>query len=137
MKGFDLLINAWANIKEELNIIGSGKELLPLQELIEKLGLSDRIKILTDHSYKSIEEIYKYASGLIVSSLREGGPRTVLEAINHNIPVLGTNVGIMPQIIPRGSIGRGWRSGQFDSSNGRNDSIAASIRCECNQNSHA
>ena len=104
MKGFDLLINAWANIKEELNIIGSGKELLPLQELIEKLGLSDRIKILTDHSYESIEDIYKNASGLIVSSLREGGPRTVLEAINHNIPVLGTNVGIMPQIIPRGSI---------------------------------
>lgn len=101
VKGFDLLINAWANIKEELNIIGSGKELLALQELIEKLGLSDRIKILTDHSYESIEDIYKNASGLIVSSLREGGPRTVLEAINHNIPVLGTNVGIMPQIIPR------------------------------------
>ena len=33
--------------------------------------------------------------------MREGGPRTVLEAINHNIPVLGSNVGIMPQIIPR------------------------------------
>jgi glycosyltransferase involved in cell wall biosynthesis len=101
VKGFDLLINAWVNIKEELNIIGSGKELLPLQELIAKLGLADRIKILTDHSYESIEDIYKNASGLIVSSLREGGPRTVLEAINHNIPVLGTNVGIMPQIIPR------------------------------------
>ena len=101
VKGFDLLINAWVNIKEELNIIGSGKELMPLQELIAKLGLADRIKILTDHSYESIEDIYKNASGLIVSSLREGGPRTVLEAINHNIPVLGTNVGIMPQIIPR------------------------------------
>ena len=101
VKGFDLLINAWVNIKEELNIVGSGKELMPLQELIAKLGLADRIKILTDHSYESIEDIYKNASGLIVSSLREGGPRTVLEAINHNIPVLGTNVGIMPQIIPR------------------------------------
>jgi glycosyltransferase involved in cell wall biosynthesis len=101
VKGFDLLINAWVNIKEELNIIGSGKELMPLQELIAKLGLADRIKILTDHSYESIEDIYKNASGLIVSSLREGGPRTVLEAINHNIPVIGTNVGIMPQIIPR------------------------------------
>ena len=101
VKGFDLLINAWVNIKEELNIIGSGKEFLPLQELIEKLGLSDRIKILTDYSYESIENIYKNASGLIVSSLREGGPRTVLEAINHNIPVLGTNVGILPQIVPK------------------------------------
>ena len=101
VKGFDLLINAWVNIKEELNIVGSGKELMPLQELIAKLGLADRIKILTDHSYESIEDIYNNASGLIVSSLREGGPRTVLEAINHNIPVLGTNVGIMPQIIPR------------------------------------
>ena len=101
VKGFDLLINAWVNIKEELNIVGSVKELMPLQELIAKLGLADRIKILTDHSYESIEDIYKNASGLIVSSLREGGPRTVLEAINHNIPVLGTNVGIMPQIIPR------------------------------------
>ena len=101
VKGFDLLINSWVNIKEELNIVGSGKELMPLQELIAKLGLADRIKILTDHSYESIEDIYKNASGLIVSSLREGGPRTVLEAINHNIPVLGTNVGIMPQIIPR------------------------------------
>jgi glycosyltransferase involved in cell wall biosynthesis len=101
VKGFDLLINAWVNINEELNIIGSGKELLPLQELIEKLDLTDRIKILTDHSYESIEDIYKNASGLIVSSLREGGPRTILEAINHNIPVLGTNVGIMPQIIPK------------------------------------
>ena len=101
VKGFDLLINAWVNVKEELNIIGSGKELLPLQALIEKLGLADRIKILTDHSYESIEDIYKNASGLIVSSLREGGPRTALEAINHQIPVLGTNVGILPQIIPK------------------------------------
>ena len=48
-----------------------------------------------------MEDIYKNASGLIVSSLREGGPRTALEAINHHIPVLGTNVGILPQIIPK------------------------------------
>ena len=129
VKGFDLLINAWANIKEELNIIGSGKELLPLQELIEKLGLADRIKILTDHSYESIEDIYKNASGLIVSSLREGGPRTVLEAINHNIPVLGTNVGIMPQIIPKDLLAEAGNQVEFNSSDGRNDSIAASIRC--------
>ena len=100
VKGFDLLIKSWVNINEELNIIGSGQEELSLKALIKSLKLSDRVSILTDYSYSSIEEIYKNASGLIVSSLREGGPRVVLEAINHEIPVIGTKVGIIPEIIP-------------------------------------
>ena len=32
---------------------------------------------------------------------REGGPRVVLEAINHEIPVLGSEVGIIPDLIPQ------------------------------------
>jgi glycosyltransferase involved in cell wall biosynthesis len=50
-------------------------------------------------NYSSIEEKYKTAKGLIVSSLREGGPRVVLEAINHEVPILGTRVGIIPELI--------------------------------------
>jgi len=100
VKGFDLLIKSWVGINAELNIIGSGQEEHSLAVLIKILNLSDRVKILTGYSYSSIEDIYKNASGLIVSSLREGGPRVVLEAINHEIPVIGTKVGIMPEIIP-------------------------------------
>ena len=50
-------------------------------------------------SFHDIEEKYKNASGLIISSLREGGPRVLLEAINHEIPVLGSKVGIMEDLI--------------------------------------
>ena len=100
VKGFNQLIKSWINIQEDLEIIGSGPEEQNLHQLIHDLNLSDRIKIVTNCDYSSIEEKYKTTSGLIVSSHREGGPRVVLEAINHEIPVLGSKVGIIPDLIP-------------------------------------
>ena len=100
VKGFNQLIKSWINIQEDLEIIGSGPEETNLHQLIHDLNLSDRIKIVTNCDYSSIEEKYKTTSGLIVSSHREGGPRVVLEAINHEIPVLGSKVGIIPDLIP-------------------------------------
>ena len=99
VKGFNQLIKSWINIQEDLEIIGSGPEEQNLHQLIHDLNLSDRIKIVTNCDYSSIEEKYKTTSGLIVSSHREGGPRVVLEAINHEIPVLGSKVGIIPDLI--------------------------------------
>ena len=100
VKGFNQLIKSWINIQEDLEIIGSGPEEQNLHQLIHDLNLSDRIKIVTNCDYSSIEKKYKTTSGLIVSSHREGGPRVVLEAINHEIPVLGSKVGIIPDLIP-------------------------------------
>ena len=100
VKGFNQLIKSWINIQEDLEIIGSGPEEQNLHQLIHNLNLSDRVKIVTNCDYSSIEEKYKTTSGLIVSSHREGGPRVVLEAINHEIPVLGSKVGIIPDLIP-------------------------------------
>lgn len=99
VKGFNQLIKSWINIQEDLEIIGSGPEEQNLHQLIHNLNLSDRVKIVTNCDYSSIEEKYKTTSGLIVSSHREGGPRVVLEAINHEIPVLGSKVGIIPDLI--------------------------------------
>ena len=100
VKGFDQLVKSWININECLEIIGPGPEEATLNQLIQDLNLQDRIQIITNCDYDNIESKYKTASGLIVSSLREGGPRVVLEAINHEIPVLGSRVGIIPDLIP-------------------------------------
>ena len=99
VKGFDLLINSWVNIEQQLEIIGSSSEEEPLRRLIRTLNLDNKINIVNNCNYSSIEEKYKTAKGLIVSSLREGGPRVVLEAINHEVPILGTRVGIIPELI--------------------------------------
>lgn len=99
VKGFDLLIKSWVNINQDLEIIGSGPEEKHLHQLISNFNLGKRISIVTDCNYNSLQEKYKNASGLIISSLREGGPRVLLEAINHEIPVLGSKVGMMEDLV--------------------------------------
>ena len=63
---FNLLINSWVNIEQSLEIIGSGPEEGSLRRLITSLELDNRISIVTDCNYPSIEEKYKTAKGLIV-----------------------------------------------------------------------
>ena len=101
VKGFDLLIKSWVNIKEDLIIIGSGKEYDSLTNLITKHNLGTKVQIIAEMSQEELTNYYKKASMLIISSRSEGGPRVALEAIYQEIPVISTNVGHMPEILPK------------------------------------
>ena len=100
VKGFDLLITSWKNIKSNLVIIGSGKEKQHLIDLIDQNNLSTRIKIIDNVQRDELINFYKNASVLIISSRDEGGPRVALEALFLQIPVLSTDVGHMSNILP-------------------------------------
>ena len=100
VKGFDILISSWTNIKSKLVIVGSGKEKNNLLKIIEKNNLSNKIKIIDEVDRESLISYYEEASVLIVSSRNEGGPRVALEALYLGIPVLSTNVGHMSDILP-------------------------------------
>jgi len=100
VKGFDLLIKSWKNISSNLVIIGSGNEYSYLSELIGKLNLKDKIKIIDQMNQEKLIEYYKKASMLIVSSRNEGGSRVALEALYLKIPVISTDVGHMSEILP-------------------------------------
>ena len=100
VKGFDILISSWTNIKSNLVIVGSGKEKNNLLKIIEKNNLSNKIKIIDEVDRESLISYYEDASVLIVSSRDEGGPRVALEALYLGIPVLSTNVGHMSDILP-------------------------------------
>ena len=100
VKGFDILISSWTNIKSKLVIVGSGKEKNNLLKIIEKNNLSNKIKIIDEVDRESLISYYEDASVLIVSSRDEGGPRVALEALYLGIPVLSTNVGHMSDILP-------------------------------------
>ena len=101
VKGFDLLISSWANIKSNLIIVGSGKEKQKLIDLINKLNLNKKIKIIENVKRNDLVNYYRNASVLIVPSRDEGGPRVALEALYLEVPVLSTNVGHMDSILPQ------------------------------------
>ena len=98
VKGFDLLIRSWVNVKEKLIIIGSGKEYDSLINLINKHNLGMKIQIIHEMSQEELTDYYKNASMLVIASRSEGGPRVALEALYQEIPVISTNVGHMPEI---------------------------------------
>ena len=92
IKRFDLLIHAWKGINEKLEIIGDGQEKNNLLAIIENNNLAKQITIRSEVNSQELGNIYKKAKGLIITSLREGGPRVALEAAAFNLPVFGTNV---------------------------------------------
>jgi len=93
LKGFDILIRAFAQLPRGINarliIIGDGEERLALQKLIEQLGLQDRVKLLgfQENPWKYMA----YADVFVLSSLTEGLPNVIGEALALGIPVLATD----------------------------------------------
>lgn len=93
LKGFDILIRAFAQIIHQTNarlmIIGDGEEERALGDLIDELFLQDHVVLL---GYQ--ENPWKYmvrARVFVLSSLTEGFPNVIGEALALGLPVLATN----------------------------------------------
>lgn len=99
VKGFDRLLQAWQQIPHQLTIVGDGEQRLQLEQLVQQLQLADRVTLL---GYSDqIAQLLTEHEALIVSSLREGGPYTLSEALLLHRPVIGTDVGMMREFIPQ------------------------------------
>ncbi len=101
-KGFDLLIQAIDGLLNKgvnlhLMIIGEGDERQRLESLIAQHGREDRIRLL---GYRSdVRFLYECMDIFALSSLREGLPNVVLEAMALGVPVVSTKVAGVPQLI--------------------------------------
>lgn len=108
-KGFNLLIDAVARIIQSghnigLAIAGNGDEHQRLQDQIDELGLQDQIKLLG--FVADPREVYRAADLYVLSSLREGLPNVVLEAMAMQLPVVATRVAGMPTLMEDNVNGR-------------------------------
>lgn len=69
---------------KSLWIYGDGPSKNAIEELINKCGISHKIKLM---GYKSVEEIYsRNYSGIFMASISEGSPNALREAYAHGIP---------------------------------------------------
>ncbi|HZL57854.1 MAG TPA: glycosyltransferase [Bryobacteraceae bacterium] len=83
-----------------LAIVGDGPERGRIEKLVARLGLTDRVTFAGQQD--SAEPYYAMADVAVLSSLSEGSPNALLEAMAAGVPVVATAVGGIPEIVTDG-----------------------------------
>jgi glycosyltransferase involved in cell wall biosynthesis len=101
-KGFDLLIRSVQDLLQQganlqLLIFGEGPERVALQSQIAFMQESDRVRLM---GYQpKLQPFFEAMDLFVLSSLREGLPNVVLEAMAMEVPVVSTRVAGIPRLI--------------------------------------
>lgn len=81
----------------ELIIVGEGDQRAPLETLIDQLRLADHVRLLGHRS--DLIGLYEAMDVFVLSSLREGLPNVLLEAMAMEVPVIATRIAGIPRLI--------------------------------------
>lgn len=110
VKGIDYLIRAIAllsqlNNRISLLVIGDGPQRSDLEKLASELGLRDKVKFLGALPHEQIPLYLNAADIFVQPSLHEGLGIALIEAMSCGIPVVGTRVDGILDIIEDGENG--------------------------------
>lgn len=103
-KAPDIVIKAIRILKSrgldiKLTWLGGGKFLEPMKSMASEFGVSDNISFLGNVGKEDIEYNLNEADLFIHVSRTEGLPRAIIEAMAKGLPVIGSNVGGIPELI--------------------------------------
>jgi glycosyltransferase involved in cell wall biosynthesis len=107
VKGVQYLIEAMATVHQQmpdvkLIIVGDGAERAMLEELAERLNLSDCIQFAGKVPQESIPRLMHQADVFALSSLSESFGIVNLEAMAAGLPIVATKVGGIPDVVEEG-----------------------------------
>lgn len=107
VKGVQYLIEAMAIVHQQmpdvkLIIVGDGAERAMLEELAERLNLSDCIQFAGKVPQESIPQLMHQADVFALSSLSESFGIVNLEAMAAGLPIVATKVGGIPDVVEEG-----------------------------------
>lgn len=103
-KAFDDLIVAMNAIRKlrpelfvQLCIVGEGPERGRIERAVHDFKLQDRVRMVGH--VRDVRPYYRMADVLAISSVSEGSPNVLLEAMAAGIPIAATSVGGIPEIV--------------------------------------
>jgi glycosyltransferase involved in cell wall biosynthesis len=125
-KGHALLLDALAAVEKHgrlrvaLTVVGDGTQMPALRAQTERLGIGDRVRFLGRIGQDQIREHYAQADVFCLSSLGEGIPVVLMEAMALRMPVIAPRIMGIPELVEDGLSG-------VLVTPGRPDALAAAI----------
>ena len=116
LKGADVLLRAFkklidGGLSAHLSIIGEGPEYESLLQMSTNLGIENLVEFTGYQARNRLPEIYKSHDVLVAPSIEtadnetEGLGLTLIEAQSCGLPVIGSNIGGIPDLINDGQNG--------------------------------
>jgi glycosyltransferase involved in cell wall biosynthesis len=110
VKGVQYLLGAMSIVHRELPeakliLVGDGEEREHLETLTDNLGIRECVEFAGRVPHERVKDYMNQAEVFVLSSLSEGFPVTILEAMACGLPVVATRVGGVPDIIKNGTNG--------------------------------
>lgn len=117
IKNHRLFLEAAARVRAQLPaarfaVIGDGESRPEMEALAAALGLADAVTFTGWQ--RDLAAIYSDLDVLVVSSVNEGTPVSVIEALAAGCPVVATAVGGLPDLLEGGKLGRLTPPGDSD-----------------------
>jgi glycosyltransferase involved in cell wall biosynthesis len=106
------LLAAFAELRRRhsgvaLDIVGDGPLRPTLERLAYSLGLAEAVRFLGARDHAELAMLYPAARTFVVTSRHEAQCMVALEAASCGIPIVGTRVGVLPELAPRATVGVG------------------------------
>jgi teichuronic acid biosynthesis glycosyltransferase TuaC len=114
-KGHHFAIQAMAKLPEiaQLLIVGEGTYRSELEQLIARLNLGQRVRLLGSRTHAELIDYYNAADALVLATESEGMANVLLESLACGTPILATAVSGNPEVVstPAAGVLMGSRTG--------------------------
>lgn len=107
-KAVDVAIRAFAKVRDRrvhLDILGDGKERPVLEELADELGIAERVRFWGMVNRADLIQVMRKGRILLLTTRMDTSPNALTEAHAAGLPVIGTRVGGIPDMIEEGCDG--------------------------------
>ena len=114
-KGIQTLLRAMIGLPLPLRIAGDGPLRPVLERFVDRNGLRDRVAFCGHLTGNDLSRLYREAAFVVLpSEWHENAPIAVLEAYAHGKPVVGSNLGGIPELVQNGITGHLFPAGDAE-----------------------